>query len=149
MLASRMHGLAQRQYQACCCSRSPSHTSPKHTTPRCILSVQLFCKPVCSGKRAIMWVQGNTNTSHGSEPVVSHGDYHLLGAESTGVEVVPTQSSGLARYGSVTRQQTQHQLFIPFSITPDVERRLHVSLSFTDMKCPQHVLDVCRKVPRS
>lgn len=87
-----------------------------------------------------MWVQGNTSTTHGSEPLLSHGQYCLLGDKSTGVEAAPTQSFGLARHGSVTKQ---HQLFIPFNITPDVERRLHVSLSSANIETSFNISLMC------
>ncbi len=71
-------------------------------------------------------MQGNSSGPRGSEGVIISGPVCMLSDKSASSEGTVAQSSGLARHGSVTKQQ-QQQLFIPTSVTPDVERRLHVS----------------------
>ena len=68
--------------------------------------------------------QGNVTAPRGSKALVIEGPVCMLADRAT--EPAHGQSSGLLRHGSVTKQ-SQQQLLIPFNVTLDVERRLHVS----------------------
>ena len=95
--------------------------------PPHVLFPLFFCFTKASPARAKSVVmQGNSSTPRGSEGLIISGPVCMLRDKAASSEGAVAQSSGLARHGSVTKQQ-QQQLFIPTNVTPDVERRLHVS----------------------
>lgn len=69
-------------------------------------------------------LQGNVGaTPQVGTHVVAEGPFSLLHQPGEGSE--PAAISGLSRRSSLTQRQLD--VFIPANLTPDVERRLHVS----------------------
>ena len=79
-------------------------------------------------------MQGNSSAPRGGEGVIISGPVCMLSDKGASSEGAVAQSSGLVRHGSVIKQQ-QQQLFIPTNVTPDVERRLHVSPARSSSIC--------------
>ena len=101
---------------------------PPPPPPHCTFFPCLFpCFTKASpAKASTVMMQGNSSAPRGAEGLVISGPVCMLSEKGASSEGAAAQGSGLARYGSVTKQQ-QQQLFIPTNVTPDVERRLHVS----------------------
>lgn len=79
-------------------------------------------------------MQGNSSAPRGGEGLIISGPVCMLSDKRACLESAAAQSSGLARHGSMTKQQ-QQQLFIPTNVTPDVERRLYVSTARRSSTC--------------
>ncbi|KAL0024765.1 hypothetical protein WJX79_003822 [Trebouxia sp. C0005] len=76
------------------------------------------------GQSMLQLLQGNSSAPRGGEGLIISGPVCMLSDKRACLESAAAQSSGLARHGSMTKQQ-QQQLFIPTNVTPDVERRLY------------------------
>ena len=72
-------------------------------------------------------LQGNISSPKAAQPLVAEGPFCLLPNRFGGPEpaALPQSSPALARHGSIARMQLEP--FIPANVTPDVERRLHVT----------------------
>ena len=71
-------------------------------------------------------MQGNISSPKAAPPLVAEGPFCLLPQRGKGSEpaAMPQTSPALARRGSISRMHLDP--FIPATVTPDVERRLHV-----------------------